>query len=144
MSITRPIIPSPAAPSEIPLRTSQIGIGLLEETSKRIKKRTALIQFIVDWNHAAQQDKESMLDAPPDNDGLGNSELAAIAVVIRSLCERDLINPPEWVYGVKSDREETIHGLSIRNLHTHHVKKKAPVVCHEYKVYFQPWYLDLK
>jgi len=102
--------------------------------------RAPLLQLICDWNVA--EDKSALIAEAPTYDGDDAELLAAIAVVVHALADRDGVRVPGWVLGHRARSDVMLFGYAFDSPYARWVRLSSPAVCDPHRVWFHPRVLD--
>ena len=102
--------------------------------------RTPLLQFIWDWNVAA--DRAALVAEAPVREGEDRFLLPAVAVVVHALAARDGVPLPDWVLGHRADTDVMLFGWRFDGDYGRWIRRRSPAACAHHRVWFHPRTLD--
>lgn len=113
---------------------------LMEVECRRGPYRVPLAQFISDWNRSA--DPGAMVSEEPSYNGDDLELMPTVAAVVHALCERDAVEPPEWVLSHRADRDVVLFASDPDSDYGRWVREQSPPVSKFHLVFFQSQLLD--
>lgn len=113
---------------------------LMEVECRRGSYRVPLAQFISDWNRSA--DPGAMVSLEPSYSGDDVELMPTVAAVVHALCERDAVEPPEWVLSYRADRDVVLFASDPDSDYARWVREQSPAVSKFHRVFFQSQLLD--
>lgn len=99
-----------------------------------------LVQFVMDWRRAPDQRPAVLAAELPT----GTSPLvqAKIAAVVHALCDRDGIQPPEWIHDVRADPPIALFGIRLNSDFGNIIRDRSPQTSALHGVFFGADLLD--